>query len=344
MTLQPFPGFKHFTTHHCVTGSLRHIYEFHDHPISEEMLLGLGSGVGFIYWHPKNSAPFLGGRANAGRPGEEGMEKAAGRCTGVQIELHHTSSAAKAEKTLLELLDGKQPVMLALDMGFLPYFDFQGQEYHFGGHVVVVCCLDIPNRQVLIADRDKPLHVVSLESLAKARGSQYQPFPPHNAWYTFDFSQKRAPQSVEVWQAIRQCAQGMLEPPIANLGIRGIYKAAQCIVEWPKLMDETALRLACFNAAIMIDARGGTGGGLFRTMYGHFLDEAVEITGEPKLREVAKQFLAVGECWDEVAGLLDRCYQAEKPQELLIEASQRLPEIAAIEEPAWRELVTLTQG
>jgi Domain of unknown function (DUF4872) len=135
----------------------------------------------------------------------------------------------------------------------------------------------------------------------------------------------------------------MLEPPIANLGIRGIYKAAQCIVEWPKLMDETALRLACFNAAIMIDARGGTGGGLFRTMYGHFLDEAVEITGEPKLREVAQQMLAIGNRWDAVAKLFDRGYQAERPHDLLLQASHFLPEIAAREERAWSELLALAQ-
>ena len=338
MTLQPLAGFKHFTTHHCVTGSLRHVYAFNDYPISEEMLLGLGSGVGFIYWQAKGSQPFLGGRANAGRPGEEGMEKAVGRCTGVKVELHHTESAPRAEKVLLELLESGQPAMLALDMGFLPYFDFQGQEYHFGGHVIVVSGLDLTHHQVLIADRDQPLHPVTLEALAQARGSHYQPFPPHNAWYTFDFSQKRSPQKDEIRQAIRQCTRGMLKPPIANLGVAGIRKAARRLVEWPNLMNEADLRLTCINAAIMIDARGGTGGGLFRTMYGHFLEETAEITGEPKLREVAQQFLATGQRWDEVAGLLNRCYQAKAPHELLIQASRCLPKVAEIEEHAWLEL------
>jgi len=256
MTLQPLAGFKHFITHHCVTGSLRHVYVFNGYPISEELLLGLGSGVGFIYWQAKNSLPFLGGRANAGRPGKEGMEKAAGRCTGVKVELHRTESAARAEKALLELLESGQPAMLALDMGFLPYFDFHGQEYHFGGHVIVVCSLDLPNRQVLIADRDQPLHSVSLDVLAQARG--------------------------------------------------------------------------------------GTGGGLFRTMYGHFLEEAAEITGEPKLPDIAKQFLTAAQRWDEVAGLLNRCYRAESSHGLLVQASQRLPKIAESEEQAWHALWELS--
>jgi hypothetical protein len=37
----PIPGFKSLCTHHCITGSMRHIYDFHNHSISEEMLLGL---------------------------------------------------------------------------------------------------------------------------------------------------------------------------------------------------------------------------------------------------------------------------------------------------------------
>ena len=50
MTLQAFPGFVHFETHHCVTGSLRHIYAANGFNISEEMLFGLGEGTGYIYW------------------------------------------------------------------------------------------------------------------------------------------------------------------------------------------------------------------------------------------------------------------------------------------------------
>jgi hypothetical protein len=168
--MQPLPGFKHFTSHHCVTGSLRHIYEFYGYPISEEMLLGLGEGVGFIYWHMKGTLPFLGGRANIERPGVEGLEKALGRRCGVGVEALRTTSAGKAQKTLLEMLQANQPVMLVLDMGFLPYFDFGGQEYHFGYHVVVACGYDPQTGQVLLADRDEALHPVSLETLEKARG------------------------------------------------------------------------------------------------------------------------------------------------------------------------------
>lgn len=29
MTLEPFPGFRPFPTHHCVTGSMRRVYDLH---------------------------------------------------------------------------------------------------------------------------------------------------------------------------------------------------------------------------------------------------------------------------------------------------------------------------
>ena len=31
MTIKPFDGFRSLETHHCVTGSMRHVYVFNDH-------------------------------------------------------------------------------------------------------------------------------------------------------------------------------------------------------------------------------------------------------------------------------------------------------------------------
>jgi hypothetical protein len=344
MSLQPFEGFQHFTTHHCVTGSQRHIYAFHGYPVSEELLLGLGAGVGFIYWHIQGTLPFLGGRANAGRPGEEGMEKTAGRRTGVAVELLRSISAAKAEKMLLQKLTAGQPVMLVLDMGYLPYFDFGGEEFHFGYHVVVACGYDPESRQVLVADRDEALHPVSLEALARARGSKCQPFPPQHGWYILDFTRYRPPEPAEVWQAISESARGMVQPPITNLGVKGIRKAAQRILSWPRVMDEKMLREACFNTFIMIDAQGGTGGGLFRYMYARFLEEAADLLGEFQLAQVGGQLHRAGDYWQEVAGLCHQASTAIDPASLLSEVCALLPEIARQEEIAWSRLSQLSEG
>jgi len=338
MTLKPLEGFKSLETHHCVTGSMRHIYVYNDHPLSEEMLLGLGGGVGFIYWHQKGADPFIGGRANA--RGE--FEPLAGERTGVEIRAHTTSSARKAERALLEMLEAGQPVMIHCDMGFLPYFDFGGQEYHFGAHVVVVCGYDPATEQVLVADRDAELYPVSMEALAKARGSTYKPFPPRHLWYTFDFGEKRQPAPAEVRAAIAEQAAGMLEPPIANFGVKGIRTAAKRALKWPDVMDADALRFTLFNAFIFIDAKGGSGGGLFRYMFSRFLREAAGITEEFRLNEIAAEFERIGDRWQEVAGIFKRGWEAAAPSAVLVETTAPLMEIADLEEAAWgklRELV-----
>jgi hypothetical protein len=343
MTLQSFKGFKALKTHHCVTGSMRHIYEFHNYSISEDLILGLAAGIGFVYWHMKGTAPFFGGRANVGRPGEEGLEKTAGRRTGVRIELHRTASARNAEAAVIDLLTTGEPVMVQLDMGFLPYFNFP-KEYHFGGHVVVLAGYDPETRRVLVADRDGELHPVSLEVLARARGSKFKPFPPRNMWCTFNFSHKRPPTRREVKQAIREVTTGMLKPPIVNLGVKGIRTAAERILKWPKIMNEDDLRYACFNVFVFIDARGGSGGGIFRYMYGRFVKEAAAIVGNEELTRVGEDIHAIGDQWQQAAQIFEKAHTAANPSTLLPEASRLIHDIAEREQTAWEQLHRIAVG
>lgn len=49
--LQHFPGLAMYPTRHCVTGSMKRVYDYHRYPISEDLLLGLGRGLGFVYFH-----------------------------------------------------------------------------------------------------------------------------------------------------------------------------------------------------------------------------------------------------------------------------------------------------
>ncbi len=138
MSMKTVSGFRHFDTLHCVTGSMRHVYAWAGRDLSEDILLGLGEGIGFAYFRFKGQPPFLGGRAQP----KPSMEEIAGSRTGVGIRRKSSSSDAASERSLLAELEADRPVMLQVVMGFLPYFDFGGKEYHFGGHVVVACGRD----------------------------------------------------------------------------------------------------------------------------------------------------------------------------------------------------------
>jgi hypothetical protein len=293
-----------------------------------------------VYFHIKGTDPFYGGRANIARPGEEGLEKTAGRRTGVAVNSHATSSARTAQASLRELLEAAEPVLVYLDMGFLPYFELP-EDYHFGGHVVVVAGYDPDTRQVLVADRDQELHQVGWDALEKARGSQYKPFPPRHTWYSFDFAAARPTTPAEVRESIGQVCHGMLAPPIANLGVTGIRKAIRETVKWPEILDSDALRRTCFNVAIFIDRRGGTGGGIFRYMYARFLGEAASITGEPRLAALGTELNAIGDRWEEVAAAFATTAQAENPRDLLETATKPMHDIADLEQDFWERMSAL---
>jgi hypothetical protein len=338
LSVQPLPGFQSLETHHCVTGSMRHVYVYNDHDVSEDMLLGLGAGVSFSYWHFKGQPPFLGGR---GMP-KPSMEQIAGRRTGVEIEPHTTSSARKARRTLLEMLEAGQPVMLQCDMGYLPYFDFGGEEYHFGGHVVVACGYDPETDHVLIADRDAALYPVSMEDLEKARGSTHKPFPPNHQWYTFDFGNRRRPAAGEILQAIAEQAHTMLEPPIRNIGVKGIRKAGRRVPKWTESLSPDELRWALFNTYIFISPVGGSGGGAFRYMFSRFLHEAAEHTGDARLEESSQEFHHIADEWEALGEWFRQTSEAPDPAAHLGECVGSFNHLADLEAAAWGQLREIT--
>jgi hypothetical protein len=229
-------------------------------------------------------------------------------------------------------------VLVYLDMGFLPYFELPAG-YHFGGHVVVAGH-DPDTMRVLVADRDKELHPVGWGALERARGSQYKPFPPRHTWCTFDFAHARTPGADEVRESIGEVCHGMLAPPIANLGIKGIRKAIRETVKWPQVLDAEALRRTCFNVAMSIDRRGGTGGGIFRYMYGRFLGEAASITGEPRLTGMGTELAGIGSRWEETAAFAQAA-QADHPAGLLEAATRPMHDIADLEQDFWERLATM---
>jgi hypothetical protein len=337
------PGFKHFETLHCVTGSMRHVYAWAGHDLSEELLLGLGEGVGFAYFRFKGQAPFLGGRAQP-RPS---MEAIAGARTGVRIERKSSSSDASAERSLGAELDAGRPVMLQVDMGFLPYLDFGGQEYHFGGHVVVACGVasgaEAEKGGYLVADREGPLHAVPADALSAARASRYKPFPPGRAWWRFDFEGAREPRPEELVLAIRnQCAL-MLDPPIANIGVKGIAKASKECLVWPDVLEPNRLSETLFNLYIFVNAKGGTGGGCFRYMFGRFLAEASALGAPAAVGKLAPSYKAIGDAWEEAAELCRAATEGAGMEEAAARAalsglSRRLEGIAGLEAEAWSAL------
>jgi hypothetical protein len=352
--LEAFPGCPALDGYHCVTSSLAKIYHYAGHPLSEEMLLGLGAGMGFIYWRMKlPGAPdyvFIGGRGN----GRDFFTDLGAR-TGVKISTTLTSSPAKAEAALLAALARHEPVMVNVDMGLLPYFDLP-PDYHFGGHTVTIGGFD-GSDTVLVADMDqrapglkKGFYApVSLEQLRQARSSPHKPFPPNNAAMVFDFGGFRPPTADDVNAAIRQTAEAHLNPPIKNIGVKGMRHAAKELRRWPDSLPDRELRLNLFNLYVFIEI-GGTGGGCFRYMYARFLREAADITRNPgllaeseKLEQSGRLFSEIGALFRDAEALIDGREDPDSLRHKIAVASAKFEQIAGLEEAAHARLLAETR-
>ena len=339
--IKPFENCPALDGYHCQTNSLAKIFHYHNHPLSEDMILGLGAGMGFIYWKMKFGSTtyvFIGGRGN-----NKEFFHDLGERTGVQINLITTGSTKKAQTSLFETIAEKKPMMLFGDMGFLPWFDLP-QEYHFGGHTFVVCGYDGKDT-VLASDMDQTAgglkkgyyYPITLEQLSKARGSKFKPFPPKNAYLEFDFSKYRPPTREDICTSIKQTVESQLNPPIKNLGIKGIRHTAKEIIKWPDMFNDYDLRMNLFSLYIYIEI-GGTGGGCFRYMYSRFLKESADILKNNKLIDPSEKIHNAGEMFTDIGLLFKDSETVKNIKDRIKKAGSIFQKIADIEENAYLEL------
>ncbi|BBB48223.1 BtrH N-terminal domain-containing protein [Pelolinea submarina] len=333
------PGFEFLETKHCVTGSILHVFRFHRCLISEEMLFGLGDGIGFIYWQPKGDLPFMGGRANTARKDpQDCLEVLAAERCGVRAVRNITAGSRKAEKALLDHLNADEPLALQVDMGLLPYFPFF-EKYHFGYHLVTAAGYDPQSGEVTLADRDAQPYPVQLTQLNAARGSTFKPFLPQNAWMEYDFSGFHQPTDETLIQAMRKCAEDMLNPPIRSMGIQGIHTACRRILAWPEIMDNKSISEGSLNLALYVRADAGTGGGLFRWMYADFLRECAQRLGKSALITAADDLQTAGNLWEAIADQLEQVHNASDLRDRSAQITALFNDVAAAEQSAWSGLI-----
>jgi hypothetical protein len=133
----------------------------------------------------------------------------------------------------------------------------------------------------------------------------------------------------------------MLKPAISNFGVKGIRKAAKRILKWPDIMASDDIRRTCLNTYFFIDHQGGTGGGIFRYMYGRFIKEVSGITGEASFIKIGDKLHEIGDSWQEIATLFNRAFECSDPASMLPEISDSMLDIADEELKVWEELISL---
>lgn len=325
-------GFKPLGGQHCITNALRQVFEFYHCPISEAMLFGIGSGLGFTYINLANS-PMISGRTKP----FDFEEKIAKRLK-VQIKLKKSKINEGVFNKTVELLKESKPVLVYVDMPYLKYLNLD-EENHFGGHAVVIAGVDEEKEIFYVSDRDskqnpirtpkgfigEDYHVVTFKEMEEARQSNHRPFPANNKWLELDFHSAIAVNKDILLEAIKETCDTMLNPPAKLLGINGIEKFSKEVLKWKKF-DEDKRKLAGVTNYFMISQDGGTGGGIFRKMYGEFLLECDSFIKGVGLSNIGKDYIEIGEQWDEVAKILWELSETGSV-ELLTTISSRVKEL-----------------
>lgn len=264
---------------HCITNALKQILQYEGITISEAMLFGLASGISFLYLN-QAQAPLINGRTKV-----FAFEQQLAKRLQLNLQCKSTSNPDKARRDVQAIINQDHPVLLYVDMAYLPYLHLPSSS-HFGGHAIVLFGYDEEGDCYYVSDRDQrdatiptpkglvqeDTHVLSYAQLMQARSSKFPPFPAKNKYLVIDTTCATQPREETIKEAIQQACAQMLYPQANLLGLRGIQKFSKEISTWKKFSDEKLQRTAQ-NNYFQISSDGGTGGGIFRAMYGMFLKE-----------------------------------------------------------------------
>lgn len=325
-------GFSHEKGLHCDTSALRDMFAFAGYDFPESFFFGIGEGLGFYFRDGKDGKlPVVAGRTSILE-----IDQRACRALGCDLKITTSASPGRAQETLRSSLAEGLPVMVHADRYYLRYLRSSS---HFGGYSLVIAGLDEDAGVSYVADHSRDsLIELPLTELAEARASAHLPFPPRHRWFKFNF-----PSVVEtpldnklVMGAIGRNSMEMLNSPIRNYGVGGIYYLANCLYRWDEKYSKKELDEACAIAHSAITTPG-MGIGCYRQLYGDFLGYAAETLCLDNLRAAADGYHQVSNMWSQAGTLLS---EARCGCSALTEAADLVKIIAAREHELQVSLLT----
>jgi hypothetical protein len=286
--------FRHMMAAHCESGTVTALLNHHGLKISEPMVFGIASGIFFGYM----KAPFMDFPmfVTRNKPGQ--IRSKFAKRTGVKFMTRKFRNPIKAEMELDRLLDQNQPVAVQVDFFYMDYFP-AWYRVHINVHYVNI--IGREGDKYFVSDSYHPqIAQIDRETLRKARFARGSMAPKG-----FMFYPVQIPGKINMERAIRDgiksATYNMLKIPMPFLGIKGIRRFADKIVDWPKYArDKDQLADKIFKICVFIEDQG-TGGGAFRFIYASFLQEASKILNNPKLKDMSVEMMKIGDGWRELA-------------------------------------------
>jgi hypothetical protein len=319
--------FKPFIGQHCETTATGSLLKQIGIEFSEPMLFGIGEGFGYVFWKMKTmDFPFIGGRVKTDQLTENIC-----RNLRLKLEVKETSSLKKAWKNIeAPLLDGKA-VGLKLDCYHLDYFT---NKIHFAGHYAAIYGYDETYAYLVDTAQQGSEVKTTLKSLELARNEK-GPMSSRNRSYTIEQVEALPGMKDLIKKAIFNNATDYLNPPIKNLGYKGVRKTATEIKKWFKTSKDVKGE---FETSAILMERAGTGGALFRNLYRDFLNESAAILENKALEEAHEDFKQIASLWTNISELFHKVSETRE-EKYVNEASELFIDLSEKEKSTMENLI-----
>ena len=271
---------------------------------TEEMLFGLGGGLGMTYfifdlhgYHPI----VVGTRYHASEADTPVFVMQMCDAWEATTELKHSSSRGASTKSLTKILeDGYTPIVW-VEVTKLPYMFLSGRPNTY--HTIIVYEKD--GNEFIVGDLGESVARLSVEEMEEVRHSHYAP-------KFRSLTLKDAPARPNVRGVLAErigltCSQMLEGLGIANFGLAAFKKWAAMLINtknkkgWSNCFtDGPALHRAMSSVYGQIELRGFAGSA-FRGIYADFIDQSAGVLKKPGLKHVAKQFREAEASWHRIA-------------------------------------------
>jgi len=240
----------------------------------------------------------------------------------LELEVKETSSIKKAWQNVKEKLDNNIPVGLKLDSYYLEYFT---SKIHFAGHYIAIYGYDDEFAYVVDTEQQGGLMKTSLKNLELARNEK-GPMSSRNLSYTISKTDTEYDLNKAIKTAIVNNAKDYLNPPIKNIGYKGILKTSTEIKKWFSNSKDIERD---FKTTAMLMDKAGTGGAIFRNFYKDFLKESYDLLKIENLKKSHIEFIEIANLWFEISTLFEKAGETKdikyinKASEILVKLSEK---------------------
>ncbi|MFX0197011.1 MAG: DUF4872 domain-containing protein [Candidatus Hodarchaeota archaeon] len=323
-------GYNWFGSTEKLSGALKNILDYYGvvvphtgEPFTEAMLMGIGGGLGLEYLtftlKSKYFPPEKRGRTSFFLrfwPTSRDFLKTMASRIGATLFVHQTSSRAKGYRTLVDALNKGKPVIIGLsiasreaDKEFFHYLPYYTLPYTWVGnyaHCVIVYGINEEAGRAHVADWSSQPLLLTLEELAEARAAV--PGRKHAATVIEPPKEVRNLENA-IRAGIRDCCQELKKPSAASalFGVQTLEKWANRIANprdkkgWQQLFSGHERLFDVLTQVHGLVEFFNSSGGALRAAYADFLEEASDIIGKAKLRNVSMLYRDLAGKWTDFA-------------------------------------------